>query len=229
MTSSSLITEWRGAEKEFALAFEEKVSEEQERNGNDPSTWKASGKKSARYPDKEGRQYWADAGKGHVQRWIDWRDANPHHSIWQAPDGELGVELDLMVMFGSVKVKCVIDRVMNVGNSIAVVDVKSGSHKPSSLLQLGIYACAVEKKYGFRPGLGTYYMTRKGEVTGFESLDHLTIPLVTHLFESFVKRANAGEYLPMPGDHCSFCDGRNYCALMNGRDARSHDVLSILK
>jgi hypothetical protein len=223
------ITEWLGAEEEFSRAFQEKISEEQEKNGNNPSTWKHSGRRSAKYPDKEGRGYWDENGPGHIERWIAWRDANPHHSIWEAPDGQLGIELNLMVMFGGVKVKTIIDRVMNVGNELAIVDVKSGAHKPSSLLQLGVYACAVEIEYGVRPGLGTYYMTRKGEVTGFESLDHLSIPFVTHLFESFAERANAGKYLPMPGDHCVFCDGRNACALMNGRDARSHDVLSILK
>lgn len=214
----------------FNLAFDEKISEEKERNGNDPSTWKASGRASKAYPAKESDAYWRDNGHSHVDNWIKWRKANPNHTVWMAPDGVVGIEMDLTVWFRNVKVKLIIDRVMDLGNgNLGIVDLKSGSKKPSSYLQLGLYACAVEIEYGIRPRLGTYYMTRQGEVTGWESLDHFTIPFMTHLFATMDERVKGRNYLPMPGDHCGYCDGRKYCALMNGVGARTHDVLTKLK
>lgn len=217
------------AKEEFNKAFQECISEEVDRWGNPLNTWRASGKRSKAYPDKEDKSYWDKEGPIHVQRWIDWREQNYNqHPLWVTPDGELGVELNLTVYFGKVKVKAIIDRVINVNGYLAVVDLKSGSKSPSSLLQLGVYASAIQIKYGVRPSLGAYFSTRKGESLGFESLDHLSIPRLTFLFETFVENARKGKYLPMPGDHCSWCDVRKACALLNGRDAGMHDTLSLM-
>lgn len=226
------LTDTFSIQGEWDRAFSECISEESRRFGNDPNGWKASGKVSKAYPEKENKAWWQENGPLHVERWIKWRETLPF-PLWVTPDGEEGVELSITAMFGTVRVKAVIDRVIQTPQGLAVVDLKSGSKNPASLLQLGVYACAVELKHGVRPALGTYFSTRKGEVTGFQSLDHLSVPLLTELFEEFSLKAKWSherrKFLPAPGDHCSWCDVRNACSLQNGRDARKFDSLSLVQ
>lgn len=218
-------------QEEWDRAFAECISQEFEKTGNDLSTWRISGKVSRKWPEKENRAWWETEGPRHVERWIKWRETLPY-PLWFTPEGKPANELDLTVYFGSVKVKCIIDRVLDTPQGLAVVDLKSGSKSPVSILQLGICAGAVELKYGVRPALGTYFSTRKGEVTGFQSLAHLSVPLLTELFEEFVAKARWAyenrKFLPSSGDHCAWCDVRNACALMNGRDAKKYDTLSLV-
>ena len=93
----------------FDTAFNEQIAEDVERSGHDTSLWRAGGRISKLWPDKENREWWSANGPGMVDAWIAWRDSITWN-IWEAPGGKPAIELALMVRFGETSVKMFIDR-----------------------------------------------------------------------------------------------------------------------
>jgi len=158
----------------------------------------------------EDKNWWYINGLEMFKSWITWR-ATSDWKIWELPDGSPAVELTMNIELGGVPIKMTLDRVMVTPNGeLVVVDVKTGSRKPDSQLQLGFYAVGVEITYGIRPTLGAYWMARKGVTTEPESLEFYTVDRLTELVTMFDRARKDGIFLPN-FNHCIRCGYKAHC------------------
>lgn len=190
--------------------------------GVDIDTIKAGGRKSAQWPNKENHHYWSQMGPVMVEGWVRWRDATLHKG-WQfyvLPDGTPAVEVPVQIEFDDVLVKGYIDRVFVTEDGEAVVvDLKSGSRTPDSTLQLGVYALGMERNFGIKPTLGAYYMTRKVDIDGMNSLLHYTHDVVGKWFSNAKRGIEVQAFVPHVGPFCGSCGVAKYCKAMGGDDS----------
>ena len=107
----------------------------------------ATGRASAKYPNKENAQWWADNGPDMVAKFAAWRDAT-RWDIWETPDGKSGVELEIRVELpqSGIPLLMYIDRMyVPPSGQLVVLDIKSG-RTPDIAEQLGFYATGIELK-----------------------------------------------------------------------------------
>lgn len=143
------------------------MDEEAEHTGVDPAEWRASGRASKQYPNKENQQWWVDNGPSMLMSWVNWRNDNPS---WTIPllGGKPAIEAKITgSVGGSMPMLGYIDRVMlnEATNEWIVVDLKSGARAPGDVMQLGTYSIFLEMLFGIRPRWGTYWMARNGTAT----------------------------------------------------------------
>src|SRR5258708_9047 len=120
----------------------------------DPDTlgWRKAGVKSGN-PDGEDISYWYSVlGPQLVQSYIAWRQRSGLE-IWITPDGEPAIEIDVsgsLPGMGDVAFKGYIDRIFYSPSQdqLTVVDLKTGTRKPETGLQLGVYGAAITHRYG---------------------------------------------------------------------------------
>jgi hypothetical protein len=205
----------------FRHAFSKAISAEVDRSGFGIGDWFPSGRQSP----LNAADWWWDNGPDLVRKYIDWYEASDDISVWTAPDGRPAVELDLTVRFGEVDVQMVIDQVLQVGSALVVTDLKTGAKAPESSLQLGIYACGIERAYGIRPKYGAYWMHRSDnpfKPVPLDGYEH-SIRYLTGEFARFSRARTAGAYVANPGKQCDRCPVAHACIAAGGKDARKYD------
>lgn len=199
------------AEQYFVEAFAEHTALTLADVGQDvPDGWRAGGRATKAYPNKEDSDWWLANGPAMVQSWIDWRAG----SGWRlfelngVPAIELGFDFAVDDEFA---VKMFIDRLMvNEHGELVILDLKSGSSTPKSHLQLAMYAYGCEKVLGIRPKWGTYWKAREGTTTPLVDLDVLTSEKVQYIVSGFDKLRKSGIFLPNL-DECGWCGFKNIC------------------
>lgn len=214
-------------EAAFNEAFTDELSQ------HPPGTeWTTSGRASKTFPDGEDKDWWMLHGPLMVERWVDWRAKTPWQT-WISPDGTLGIELGLALHIDGEYVKLFIDNIFATdGNNgrLVVVDKKTGSRDPYGLLQLGMYKVAIEQMWpSVRVVGGTYWMGRRGEITGVETLDRFTPQYIGELVRRLKTIRDAGAFLPSVGPLCKTCKVGRYCAINNGRDSHLDPDFNLLK
>ena len=211
----------------FMRHFEDAIASEVERNANDPSAWKASGRTSKEWPNGEDRSWWEAKGPGMVAAWIRWRKANPDLKLWTTPDGDLAVELEIKVQFADdlPATLMFIDRVFvrPTSGGLLVVDIKAGSFVPQDAMQLGVYATGVELAYDMRPDAGGYWMARKPEAMSPVSLDGYGQRYLAHQQRQFLRGVEQEVFLPKPSNLCGSCSVRDSCYARGGRLSHLYD------
>ena len=199
---------------EFAEVLEEEIADRLRRAPESPpETWRASGRKSKDWPDKENKEWWLANGPGMVNRYRAWLKQVPW--VVHVRDGEPAVEIKVTESFGGHPFVGYVDRVMEhmPTGTLAVMDLKTGSREPSVHTQLDFYADAL-RRLGFDIEFGFYYMARAGEMTvpvrpnDSDRLHYLAGQALHGIREKV--------FPPSPGMLCTSCDVRNYCWLMNG-------------
>jgi hypothetical protein len=189
------------------------IADEAETTGIPPGGWKVSGRATKRHPNKEDRAFWETEGWKIAQTYADWRVANPYLQLWHTPDGRPGNELDFVADFGGERVRVIIDRVfqyVHAPETLAVVDLKSGNSMPDEVLQLELYASAIEIKFGTRPQFGGFFNARRGSLVALEPLA-MTTEQIVGLVQDFVRQRELGAYLPNPGRQCTWCEVNTHC------------------
>ena len=206
--------------------FERDLAKKVEETGIPTTEWRAGGRATKQYPNKEDGNWWRENGLTFVQAYRDWRESTPWQ-IWETPAGEPAIELDLRATFGDVPVRTIIDRIFVTGDGeLAVVDIKTGASAPKDQgLQLGFYASAVQQVFGVRPSICTYWNARKGGVGEFIPVDHLTPEFLGRLLGDFVKARDLGLFIPNLSSNCSNCGVRRACAAVRGEEAALFDPL----
>lgn len=192
-------------------SLQETMTKEIDRNGGTPADWRVSGKATKANPHKEDATWWKLNGSDFAKTYAEWRLANPQYELWVTPDGTLGNELDILVDFGTVPVRAIVDRVFKIGDALIVVDLKSGAGMPEDIMQLLIYAAAIDLRYGVRPELGAYFNARKGGLVATEPLDEFPTMDMVELIEDFNAQRATETYLPNPGRQCTWCEMRTHC------------------
>jgi hypothetical protein len=191
---------------------------------------------AAGYNGRQRLDWWTEHGPQYVQNFINWwqvQDAD----VWLTPrrgvlPRKAAIELPLEVEYGNVTVKMVIDLVIRyrVTGLLRVIDYKSGSTKPKTSKQLGIYLDGIEQTYGVRPDDGAYFMVRGGK-NGDEFLLP-PVPLngpqyshayLTQQFAQLEAGITAGAFVPNAGDGCR-TRGMSYaCTEVGGVEAYMSD------
>lgn len=195
----------------WSQGFFECITEDLAKSNIPLDEWKVSGRKTVANPNKEDLDWWTEHGLIFAKNYATWRMDNPQYKLWWTPDGIPANELGLFPMFGTVKVKAYIDRVFTLNGELVVVDVKSGAGMPEDILQLAIYAAAVDLTYGVRPTLGAYWNARKGGLVALEPLEEFPTELIVELVQNFQAQVKLKVHLPNPGRHCTWCEVKDVC------------------
>jgi len=179
--------------------------------------WRAGGRATKAFPNKEDAAWWAVHGAVMVQNYGVWRENNEHLSLAAfvaSDDGQIpGIEIPIdFEMTGGVKVRGYIDRVfIDQSDNLLIVDLKSGSREPASPLQLAIYRIGLEKCYGVKANLGSFYMTRKGELSGIEDVSRLDEAMIARWFRDFTQAVENDIFIPHVTSMCGTCSVQNEC------------------
>lgn len=212
----------------FLTELDLAIDAEEAATGFPVGEWMTSGARGC-----QDRAWWQANGPGIVRNFTDWYEAHPEVSVWVTPDGTPAIELDLMVKFGGVEVKMILDLVLQIGSALVVVDLKSGAKTPDSLNQLAIYACGIELAYGIRPKYGTFFML-KGVGKTEEDRKYFLTPTVldgfqysvefwTRQLRMFDEAVCNGVFVANVGDQCKRCGVAYACAAVGGKKAFEFD------
>lgn len=184
------------------------------KTGATEDTWRASGRASKEFPNKENADWWDQQGPDMVQRWMDWRAGNGWQ-IWVAPNGDPAIELGIETKFADVPVKMVIDRVfvMPTGEMV-IVDLKTG-RSVSSDMQLAWYAAGMDLTFGIRPTFGTYWMAREGMTSPLVDLNLWPTERMVEIVTLFDKARKEGIFLPNFSS-CKMCSVTSECKWYTG-------------
>lgn len=202
-------------EEQWADVFMSTVLKVESGTGIASDNWRVGGRRTKANPDGENIAFWQAEGLRQVEAYIAWLD-RCGWEIATMPDGRPGIEWNGVVQFGGTPVQFVIDCVYSNGEDLIVVDYKTGSRSPSGVIQLGLYASAMERMLGVRPKWGSFYMTRRGELEDLTDLSPWGVDYFEHAFMSMNSQLSLGWFAPNVSDHCGFCSFRDYCVAVNG-------------
>ena len=188
--------------------------------------FRAGGRATKAYPNKEDASWWLAEGPKMVDFWVQWRETSGYTPFF-TPDGKPAVEAELLEEIHGVKVRGYLDRLMvSPDGELTVIDIKTSSKPPSSNAQLGTYATLVEKIFGIRPIKGAYWMARTGELTDPVDLSHYTESKLGVQLNGFKKAVENKIFLPNPGFMCGTCSVNKACYAVNGQESHLYPELS---
>jgi hypothetical protein len=189
----------------------------------DLTTARVGGRATKANPNKEDATWWMSKGPEWVQGYIAWRELNPDWKIWKAPDGNPGIEFELMPVVADVPVKMIIDRVFEVNGELVIVDLKTSQSTPTSALQLAFYKLGLESTFGTDAlggeiKWGTYYMSRGGGVSELVDLSEYTYEKMEYLIKQFDTARKAAIFLPNTNSCQYLCGLTEFCQFSTKKD-----------
>ena len=213
-----------GAAFDSRAVFEQRWAENYKLADNG-MPFRAGGKKSTAYPNKEDARWWLDNGPKMLDYWVQFREVSGY-TIYELPGGVKAVETELNTEVGGVSMKGFLDRLMvSPEGELIVVDIKTSSKAPVTYTQLGTYAILTEKTMGIRPVKGAYWMARTGELTEPVELDHYTESrLATHV-KGFKIAVDNNIFIPQPGFMCGTCSVNHACYAVKGKNSHLYPEL----
>jgi putative RecB family exonuclease len=187
--------------------------------------FRAGGRKTTAYPNKEDATWWLDNGPKMLDFWVQFREVGGY-TLYELADGAKAIETELNTEVGGVNIKGFLDRLMvSPDGELTVIDIKTSSKPPVTYTQLGTYAILVEKIMGIRPTKGAYWMARTGELTEPVELDHYTENrLATHV-KGFKIAVDNNIFIPQPGFMCGTCSVNHACYAVNGKNSHLYPEL----
>ena len=210
----------------WVTKFNEHVEMQVHKTQTDPDFWRKAGRVSKDKPNKEDVVFWMGEGARQLALYATWLQTSGY-TIARLDDGTILSELETTTRFGDVEVKGFCDAVFNTpdGRKI-VVDLKSGTRIPNKTTQLGLYKVALLKEYGVATDGGSFFMTRKGELTDEVDLHQYTEQYFTTMFAKAEIARENDIFIPNPGDACRICDVSSACFVMSGHESWKYDSLN---
>lgn len=188
-------------------------------------TWRAAGRASKTWPEKENEAWWRHHGPVFLANWQRWLSTSGY-DIHIDDQGDPAIELEINLNLGEVMGEEVtalgyVDRVLEVPGSRAlmVVDLKTGSRPQPTNRQLGFYRVGLKQDKGLDVPFGAFWDARGGGTSVPADLTHYTEERLVTQAHSLVAARLGGLYLPNPGSLCSSCSVKEYCFEYMGRDA----------
>lgn len=211
----------------FTHSFAEELAGDAERSGVPVAEFRAGGRASKAWPNKEDDTWWAAHGPEMVDNWVAFRQALPNWVVWVTPAGLPAIELELNASLNGVPVKAYLDRVFvdTSTGELCIVDVKSGSRTPDSDLQLGFYRVLLYKLFGVEANQGYYWMARKGELTPAVDLSRFDEHLLGSMLATFERAIENDIFIPKLSGLCNSCGVNRACAAFGGAEAHLYDPL----
>lgn len=179
---------------------------------------RVGGRATKANPNKEDQNFWQSQGPKWVEGYIAWRKHNANWKIWQAPDGNPGIELALTPVVAGVPVKMIIDRVFDVDGQLVICDLKTSQQTPSSSLQLGFYKLGIEQTFGVEVKWGNYYMARGNATSEMVDLSEYTFDKMEYLIKQFDNARQAGIFLPNTNNCQYLCGLTDFCQFSAKKD-----------
>lgn len=222
-------------EELFEAKLNQLVAEEEEKSGVPSADWIAAG-----FRPKQDGNYWRDKGPGMVSNWLTWR-GNTGWEIanfpveltpWKAneePGIELALDVTMDIAGKERQVRGAPDRVFELpSGDLVVVDIKTGSNLPATVMQQGLYASLLEREFSVRPRYGTFVKVGPkygGVHTTLAPLAKFDERYFEQLFTAFRKQAETGEFLPNVSDMCNRCGVAGACYAAGGLQSNQYDPL----
>lgn len=208
--------EWDEApEYAFFLAFQEEIDKALEEFPNQDE-WRKAGY-GAR---AQGYEHWMQQGPRYVKQWSE--------SGYGPP---LFVELDVSTMLPSgIKIRAYLDRVYKRHDRhFEIVDLKTGSTRPDSDQQLGIYRVLFEEFLELpADSVHAYnYMFKDDEFYEMD-VSNWTLQTVDEIAKEWYNGISSGVFIPNRGKNCGTCGVASACFLQSGQTAltRRYDKLN---
>ena len=199
--------------------------EENYRLADNGMPFRAGGRSTKAYPNKEDASWWLDNGPKMVDFWIQFRQDSGYQP-YLLSGGEAAIETELNVEIGGVLMKGFLDRLMvSPDGELVVVDLKTSSKPPVTYTQLGTYAIMCEKAMGIRPVKGAYFMARTGELTEPVNLSHYTERRLASQVKGFKTAVDNNIFIPQPGFMCGTCSVNHACYAVNGSESHKYPEL----
>lgn len=226
----------RGIFESFFAAETEKT---ERITGFSRDEFRASGRASKEWPDKETPAWWMQKGPEMCAAWVRWRDASefliaevPCIDTHDTPDGpyevegvKLAIELEGHPIVAGVEVVAYVDRLMvretTDGPEYLVLDLKFGSREPASGEQLDTYRIAIRDGYGIDPRWGTYWMGRKAVSTTSYDLHATPYAKVEYDYRKAHEQRMNNDFRYKPSMMCNSCSVNAYCPVFGGEYANT--------
>jgi CRISPR/Cas system-associated exonuclease Cas4 (RecB family) len=192
-------------------AFRASIAEAKETNKGKP--WRAGGRATKQYPNKEDESWWMSEGPTMVHNYYNWRLGNPNLDIWRTPQGTPAIELGVMIHLpGDLTLRSYIDRVFvdKATGQTMIVDLKTGQ-PPKSALQLAVYRLALQAQYGEAPDYGSYWMARSGTLDAVHDLRQYPLDMVQRWLRDVKRGIDAGIFVPNVTNLCASCGVQKFC------------------
>lgn len=216
---------WDGSpELAFITAFQNEIVQAQQSWPN-ADEWRKAGF-GAR---AQGYEHWMQQGPRYVEQWAS-------HNAWFSE-----IEYDVSTTLPSgIKIKAYVDRVEVSPEGVMVIDLKTGSARPDSDQQLGIYSVLTLHKLNQDPKytvpdmrlghqlLGAYnYMFKDDEFYEMD-VSNWTLDTVDEIAKEWYNGISSGVFLPNRGKQCGTCGVAQACYLQSGDTdvSRRYDVLN---
>jgi putative RecB family exonuclease len=201
---------------EMSLDIEIKKTEE---SGFDKAEWRASGRASKEWPDKEDERWWRANGPAMLARWANWRLGTGWEiAMLTNSDGvEVpGIEIPFNIELGGVPIRGFVDRVFEKDGEFLGIDLKSGSMEPKTAGQLGTYRAGVLAEYGVDTRWGGFWMARTGQSGSLHDLTQWTPERLDFTYAEARAVQMRGAFMHRPSNMCSSCPFRDYCPEVGG-------------
>ena len=199
--------------------------EENYRLADNGMPFRAGGRATREYPNKEDANWWLENGPKMVDFWIQFRQDSGYQP-YQLSGGEFAIETELNVEIGGILMKGFLDRLMvSPAGELVVVDIKTSKQAPITYTQLGTYAIMCEKAIGVRPVKGAYFMARSGELTQPVELSHYTEKRLASQVKGFKIAVDNNIFIPQPGFMCGTCSVNHACYAVQGKESHKYPEL----
>ena len=161
----------------------------------------------------ENGDYWRTELPLHLQGYVEWRDARFAAGWeWLLIDGKPAVEFAVKGTFGEVEVVGFIDRAMrSPEGDVFVIDLKTG-RMAQGREQLDVYAELMMQQHGISVTFGSYYMSRKKDVTLTFLMDRGG-QILADWWTAVAQGIENEVFLPNPNPLCGICQVKPYCRL----------------
>jgi len=171
--------------------------------------WLQAGRRGS----EQGYAYWDARGIAAVKAWHEWRNVPERSMEIDSIEEEIEVELP-----SGIVLKGFIDRVFRNPDPESrqfgyhVLDIKSGTKRPSSALQLGFYKVGYEIKHPGRKVVSGAWWMAKDAKEFVVPIDHITIEMLDEWAQSYYRGVEHEVFIPNVGDACFFCAVKDHCA-----------------
>ena len=222
------VTDRPAIEELFNKAFDQEIAKRLEQEPDyTKEQWRASGRASKAWPEKENEAWWRHEGPAMVMSWVTWRINNSQWEIAMLPgaggEARPGIELECKPTIGGIQVIQYVDRLFSNRDQtqLLVVDIKSG-REPDSAQQLGSYGLGLEESFDVTPSYGTYWMARTGSTTTLEDMGLWTRERLDHIYATADEIRRRNLLLPKKSMMCSGCSVRDACFEVGGKDSDNY-------
>jgi len=183
-------------------------------------------KDEARSSRGQKEDWWREHGPGMVTHYYDWLKGIGWQ-LWSGatdpdnPPVEFMIDCELEPGNKDSRVLCYIDRIFETpSGNLVVADLKTGARKPSSPLQLGVYASGLKVVTGHQPTLGCYLMVRKPMVEHSTTeyivgLDAYSPDHINKYVQNLRRGIEAEVFMPNRNSFCKTCGVSAHCWAVN--------------